>query len=115
VRLPSIEDSTFSSLKKLRVLDLRNNSLGQLQQSALTAPLALQQVYLSGKCMLTQRSEKLTVTQLQQSALAAPLALQQVYLSGKCMLTQRSEKLTVTQPLKIFPSCTETEILLACY
>lgn len=48
VRLPSIEDSTFSSLKKLRVLDLRNNSLRQLQQSALTAPLALQQVYLSG-------------------------------------------------------------------
>lgn len=47
LRLDAIADSTFASLKKLRVLDLRNNKLRQLQQSALAAPPALQEVYLS--------------------------------------------------------------------
>lgn len=48
LRLDAIADSTFASLKKLRVLDLRNNKLRQLQQGALAAPPALQEVYLSG-------------------------------------------------------------------
>jgi Leucine-rich repeat (LRR) protein len=52
--MDAITDSTFASLKKLRVLDLRNNNLRQLQQSALAAPPALQEVYLSGKWTLTQ-------------------------------------------------------------
>jgi hypothetical protein len=34
------------------VLDLRNNSLRQLRQSALAATPALQEVYLSGKWIL---------------------------------------------------------------
>jgi Leucine-rich repeat (LRR) protein len=49
LRLDWVVDSTFSELKKLRVLDLRNNSLRQLQQSSLGSPPALQEVYLSGK------------------------------------------------------------------
>jgi hypothetical protein len=49
LRLDWIADSTFSELKKLRVLDLRNNSLRQVQQSSLASPPALQEVYLSGK------------------------------------------------------------------
>jgi len=48
LRLDAIADSTFARLKKLRVLDLRNNKLRQLQQSALAAPPDLQEVYLSG-------------------------------------------------------------------
>jgi Leucine-rich repeat (LRR) protein len=54
LRLLSIADSTFSSLKKLRVLDLRGNNLRQLQHTALAAPPALQEVYLSGEWILTQ-------------------------------------------------------------
>jgi Leucine-rich repeat (LRR) protein len=49
LRLGSVADSTFFRLKKLRVLDLRGNSLKQLRHSALASPSALREVYLSGK------------------------------------------------------------------
>jgi Leucine-rich repeat (LRR) protein len=49
LKLGSVVDSTFSRLKKLRVLDLRGNNLQQLRQSVLASPPALREVYLSGK------------------------------------------------------------------
>jgi Leucine-rich repeat (LRR) protein len=49
LRLDWIADSTFSELKNLRLLDLRDNSLRQIEKSALASQPALQEVYLSGK------------------------------------------------------------------
>jgi Leucine-rich repeat (LRR) protein len=49
LRLDSVVDSTFSRLKKLRVLDLRGNNLRQLRHSVLASPPTLREVYLSGK------------------------------------------------------------------
>jgi Leucine-rich repeat (LRR) protein len=49
LRLGLVVDSTFSRLKKLRVLDLRGNNLRQLRPNALGSPPALREVYLSGK------------------------------------------------------------------
>ncbi|XP_023702486.1 protein singed wings 2 isoform X2 [Cryptotermes secundus] len=48
LRLDSVVDSTFSRLKKLRVLDLRGNNLKQLGHSVLASPPALREVFLSG-------------------------------------------------------------------
>jgi hypothetical protein len=52
LRLDSVAESTFSRLKKLRVLDLRGNNLKQLHHSALAGPTSLREVYLSGKQQL---------------------------------------------------------------
>jgi hypothetical protein len=49
LRLNSVVESTFSRLKKLRLLDLRGNNLRQLPHSALASPPALREVFLSGK------------------------------------------------------------------
>jgi len=49
LKIDWVADSTFSQLKKLQVLDLRNNKLKLLQQTVLSSPSALQVVYLSGE------------------------------------------------------------------
>lgn len=46
--LEEVAPSTFTELKKLRVLDLRNNSLNHVQRETLSTLADLQEIYLSG-------------------------------------------------------------------